>query len=69
MLGAGYVGLVSGACFSELGFNVTCLDNDVEKIDNLKKGVLPIYEPGLDVLVKKNISTGRLSFNIEKKNI
>ena len=62
MLGVGYVGLVSGACFSEFGANVTCIDVDADKIARLKDGEIPIYEPGLDALVARNVATGRLKF-------
>ncbi|MFN0264917.1 UDP-glucose dehydrogenase family protein [Tepidamorphus sp. 3E244] len=65
MIGAGYVGLVSGACFSEFGFNVTCIDLEQSRIDNLNNGVMPIYEPGLDDLVARNAEEGRLTFTTD----
>ena len=65
MIGAGYVGLVSGACFAEFGADVICLDKDKAKISALLEGEVPIYEPGLADLVKRNIAAGRLSFSIE----
>ncbi len=65
MIGAGYVGLVSAACFSEFGWNVTCIDNDPAKIDALKKGGVPIYEPRLDELLERNLKQGRISFDTD----
>ena len=69
MIGSGYVGLVSGACFAEFGANVTCVDKDINKIDQLNAGGIPIYEPGLDDLVVRNIKAGRFKFTTELKSV
>src|SRR3954470_8907240 len=65
MIGTGYVGLVSGACFSDFGHDVVCVDKDERKIDALRRGVMPIFEPGLDALVARNVRGGRLSFTTD----
>ncbi len=65
MIGAGYVGLVSAACFSEFGWDVTCIDKEQSKIDQLNNGEIPIFEPGLDALVERNIKAGRLKFTMD----
>src|SRR5260370_10008815 len=65
VIGTGYVGLVSGACFSEFGVSVTCVDKDAEKIARLQQGEGPIYEPGLDQIVESNARAGRLAFTTD----
>lgn len=65
MVGSGYVGLVSGACFADFGHDVVCIDKDQGKIDRLHAGIMPIYEPGLDALVDSNVKAGRLSFTTD----
>ena len=68
MIGTGYVGLVSGACFADFGHDVTCVDKDASKVETLQSGGIPIYEPGLDLLVQRNVREGRLHFTQELKD-
>ena len=68
MIGTGYVGLVSGVCFSDFGHDVICVDKDAAKIEKLERGETPIYEPGLEALMAKNVAAGRLSFTLDLKS-
>ncbi len=65
VVGSGYVGLVAATCLSEMGNDVICVDNNREKIDNLNKGILPIYEPGLKPMIKRNTTENRLTFTTD----
>ena len=67
--GSGYVGLVTGACLAQVGNQVLCVDIDAEKINQLKQGNIPIYEPGLDDMIKKNLEAGRIEFTQDPKPV
>ena len=69
VVGTGYVGLVTGTCFAEVGIDTICVDIDVTKIENLKKGILPIYEPGLDAMIHRNVEKNRLHFSTDLKSV